>query len=155
MSINCYAHVRDRYRLTSFGSSMGYGYGPKIVGRAGRPPAVASNACYADEIAPGDRGLSALLEPDSLVAIPGKQTTAFLLLSMMLGEDRSRLRTVEMPFDRILGAVQSGEGGVTHGLLIHQSQLTFAQLGLDLVADVGQWWLARTGLPLPLGGNAV
>jgi 1,4-dihydroxy-6-naphthoate synthase len=96
-----------------------------------------------------------LLRPDALIAIPGAQTTAFLLLSMMLGPDHAGLRFVEMPFDSILEAAATGEGGVTHGLLIHQSQLTFGQLGLELVADVGEWWLAKTGLPLPLGGNAV
>ncbi|HMN39519.1 MAG TPA: hypothetical protein PKE29_01650 [Phycisphaerales bacterium] len=155
MSMNCYARVAATYQLTSFGSSMGYGYGPKVVARAGGVPTVASATCYAGELSPLDLGVAALLDPDALLAIPGRETTAFLVLSMMLGDSHTRLRTIEMPFDRILDAVASGRGGVTHGLLIHQSQLTFAQMGVDLVADVGQWWLTRTGLPLPLGGNAI
>lgn len=144
ISINGYAHVRDRYQLTSFGASMGFGYGPKVVARAERPAELAD-----------------LFSQDTIVAIPGMHTTAYLLLCMMLGEQHARVRTVEMPFDQILDAVAArrggghGKGGVTHGLLIHQSQLTFADLGLQLIADVGDWWLKRTGLPLPLGGNAV
>ncbi len=155
MSMNCYARVASNYRLTSFGSSMGYGYGPKVVARPGRPITVASSTCYAAELPAADGGVQALLDPDALLAIPGRETTAFLVLSMMLGEAHVGLRTVEMPFDRILDAVAAGQGGVTHGLLIHQSQLTYAQMGVDLVADVGEWWLGRTGLPLPLGGNAI
>lgn len=138
ISINGYAHVRDRYQLTSFGSSMGFGYGPKVVARSDR------SADLAD-----------LFSSDAVIAIPGVQTTAYLLLCMMLGERHARVRTVEMPFDQILDAVATRRDGVTHGLLIHQSQLTFADLGLHLIADVGDWWLKRTGLPLPLGGNAV
>jgi 1,4-dihydroxy-6-naphthoate synthase len=160
ISMNCYAHVAGRYQLTCFGSSMGFGYGPKLVGRAdgvaSEPRRVASPVCYADE--PGvDGGDSPRLElpAGAVVAIPGRETTAFLLLSMMLGDARSSVRFVEMPFDRILEAAASGEKGATHGLLIHQSQLTFSQLGLRLIADVGEWWLTQTGLPLPLGGNAV
>ncbi len=158
ISMNCYARVAKQYQLTCFGSSMGFGYGPKLVGRAGQnekqSSTLASPVCYADER--GMSGNAAISLPENaLVAIPGRETTAFLLLSMMLGESRSRVRFVEMPFDRILEAAASGEGGVTHGLLIHQSQLTFAQLGLELIADVGDWWLKQTGLPLPLGGNAV
>ncbi len=160
ISMNCYAHVAARYQLTSFGSSMGYGYGPKLVGRAGmsgeRPSVLASPVCYANESGNfGGQTPPLALGDGAVVAIPGRETTAFLLLSMMLGEHRSRVRCVEMPFDRILQAAATGEGGVTHGLLIHQSQLTFAQLGLQLLADVGDWWLRQTGLPLPLGGNAV
>lgn len=158
ISMNCYARVATKYQLTCLGSSMGFGYGPKLVGRAGqnekRPGALASPVCYSDE--PGIGGNAAITLPENaIVAIPGRETTAFLLLAMMLGESHARVRFVEMPFDRILDAAASGEGGVTHGLLIHQSQLTFTQLGLELIGDVGDWWLKRTGLPLPLGGNAV
>lgn len=138
LSINGYAHVRDRYQLTAFGSSMGMGYGPKVVAHARRPSELAD-----------------LFAPDALIAIPGRQTTAYLMLCMMLGERHAKVRTVEMPFDHILDAAARNTGGVTHGLLIHQSQLTFADLGLRLIADVGDWWLRHSGLPLPLGGNAV
>jgi 1,4-dihydroxy-6-naphthoate synthase len=155
MSMNCYARVAAKYRLTSFGSSMGYGYGPKVVARVRETSGVASSTCYECELSAKDRGVRALLDSEALIAIPGRETTAFLVLSMMLGEDHARARTVEMPFDRILDAVVQGTGGVTHGLLIHQSQLTFAQMGVELIADVGEWWLKTTGLPLPLGGNAI
>lgn len=146
ISMNCYARVAGAYRLTCFGSSMGNGYGPKVVARRQNKATrgVASPVCYAEELA---------IPEGSVVAIPGRETTAFLLLSMMLGEAREYVRFVEMPFDRILETV--GKDGITHGLLIHQSQLTFGQMGLELVADVGAWWLEKTGLPLPLGGNAV
>ncbi len=158
LSMNCYAHVCGRYQLTCFGSSMGFGYGPKIVGRRAdieRGVRVASPVCYAGEVDAAERLRDELSGGEAMIAIPGRQTTAFLLLSMMLGERRASVRCVEMPFDRILDAVRSGEDGITHGLLIHQSQLTFAETGLELIADVGEWWLAQTGLPLPLGGNAV
>lgn len=159
ISMNCYARVATKYQLTCFGSSMGFGYGPKLVGRGcateQRPSKLASPVCYADEPGVGATGAAISLPDDAIVAIPGRETTAFLLISMMLGDARSRVRFVEMPFDRILDAAASGEQGVTHGLLIHQSQLTFAELGLELIADVGDWWLRQTGLPLPLGGNAM
>jgi 1,4-dihydroxy-6-naphthoate synthase len=134
LSMFAWAHVREKYQLTCFGSSMGDGYGPKIVGRA---------------------GAGSLTDPDTLIAVPGIRTTAFLMLTLMLGDAAVTVRHVETPFDRILESVASGKRGVTHGLLIHQSQLTFADLGLELLADVGAWWLEQTRLPLPLGGNAV
>lgn len=160
ISMFAWAHAREKYQLTCFGSSMGYGYGPKIVGRAMAPSALASPVCYADEPAARIPGLDGLLDPDALIAVPGTRTTAFLLLSLMLGDASNRLKYVELPFDHILDAVatakQMPDGRtITHGLLIHQSQLTFADLGLDLIADVGAWWLAQTNLPLPLGGNAI
>lgn len=138
LSVNCWARLSDAYQLTSFGSSMGFGYGPKIVARSDQQPS-----------------LDGLLSPGAKLAIPGRQTTAFLLASMMLGNDHAQLNVVEMPFDHILEAVARNQDGITHGLLIHQSQLTFADLGLQLITDVGQWWLQSTGLPLPLGGNAI
>lgn len=143
LSIFAWAAVRDRYDLTSFGSSFGEGYGPKVVGRE-----------------PG--GVEAIRSAGAKIAVPGFQTTAFALLRLMSGDASLKDRCVEVPFDRILEAVASGEGGVTHGLLIHQSQLTYAREGLHLVADTGRWWREHTvgetdpeGLPLPLGGNAV
>lgn len=137
LSMNAYAHVAARYQLTSMGASMGDGYGPKVVAKLGA----------------STRDLDALRDPGSLIAVPGTRTTAFLLLSMMLGA--GSFRYVEMAFDQILPAVAEGRAGVTAGLLIHQSQLTFADLGLVQLADTGAWWRAHTGLPLPLGGNAV
>jgi 1,4-dihydroxy-6-naphthoate synthase len=138
LSMFTWAHVRDRYQLTSCGSSMGEGYGPKVVCRRGE----------------ADR-------PARTIAVPGVRTTAFLL--WRLWEERRGAaaamgaphgsRVVELPFDQILEAVSRGVAD--RGLLIHQSQLTYASLGLEQLVDLGQWWGERTGLPLPLGGNAV
>jgi 1,4-dihydroxy-6-naphthoate synthase len=143
LSVFAWARVRERYALTSFGASFGEGYGPKVVGRTAGT-------------------IESLRDPRVRIAIPGFGTTAFALLSMMVGDPKLRERCIEMPFDRILEAVASGDRGVTHGLLIHQSQLTYPDAGLSLVADTGAWWREATrsdqdaeGLPLPLGGNAV
>lgn len=127
ISVFAWAKVADRYALTSCGGSFGEGYGPKVVTR-------------------GDTDLRG-----RLIAVPGVRTTAFLLLTLALGADA--FRHVEMPFDRILDAVAGGQADA--GLLIHQSQLTFADRGLTQVLDLGAWWLAHTGLPLPLGANAM
>lgn len=148
ISIGTYPYVRDRYALTSCGSSMGFGYGPKVVVREGLEITAENLAERA---------------PTLRLAIPGKRTTAFLVFGLMVMSNRTGANpppapsvwegVQEMPFDHILPAVAAGE--VEAGLLIHQAQLTFASLGLRQVADVGGWWLAHTGLPLPLGGNAL
>lgn len=138
MSVFAWAHVCAKYVLTSFGSSFGEGYGPRVVARAAPDQPLT---------------LTRSLPPGSLVAVPGTQTSAFLLLSMLLG--KGSFKYIEMPFDRILDAVASGHSGITHGLLIHQSQLTFASLNLHLLIDLGAWWQSTTALPLPLGGNAI
>ncbi|MBX3357541.1 MAG: ABC transporter substrate-binding protein [Phycisphaeraceae bacterium] len=145
VSMSTYPYIRGRYALTACGSSMGYGYGPKLVARAGSG-LTASNV--ADRLrAPGR---------SARLAIPGAKTTAYLVFSLMVG---GQVESVEMPFDRIMDAVSSGSGprgeAIDAGLLIHQAQLTFATLGLEQIADVGAWWRDHTGLPLPLGGNAV
>lgn len=129
VSIHAYAHLLDKYALLPSGCSMGDRYGPLVVAR--RP-----------------------LTPDDLpavrIAVPGTLTTAFLALRLLLPRG---FRHDVVPFDQILAAVAAG----THdaGLIIHEGQLTFANQGLHLVADLGVWWQERTGLPLPLGGNAV
>lgn len=142
LSMFAWAHVRARYRLTSFGSSFGEGYGPRVVRRKN-----------AQSLNDATRSLT--LPDDAIIAVPGTRTTAFLLLNMAMGQRAAGLRFVEMEFDRILDAVARGDRGVTHGLLIHQSQLTFAELGLELVVDLGSWWQDFTGMALPLGGNAI
>jgi len=81
--------------------------------------------------------------------VPGLLTTAYLALRLYQPE----LEPVVVPFDRIEEAVHRGE--VEVGLLIHEGQLTYADDGLHLWADLGAWWMEDTGLPLPLGGNAV
>jgi 1,4-dihydroxy-6-naphthoate synthase len=131
VSIHAYAYLADRYALLGSGCSMGDGYGPRLVSRS-EPPADPRAAL---------RG-----QP---VAVPGTLTTAFLALKLFQPE----VDPVVMPFDQIEDAVQRGD--VPVGLLIHEGQLTFGDQGLHLWGDLGAWWLAETGLPLPLGGNVV
>jgi 1,4-dihydroxy-6-naphthoate synthase len=82
--------------------------------------------------------------------VPGTMTTAFLALKLLLGNN---FEFAVMPFDQIIGAVATGRYDA--GLIIHEGQLTFQNQGLKLVVDLGVWWQEKTGLPLPLGGNAV
>jgi 1,4-dihydroxy-6-naphthoate synthase len=127
LSLATYPLVQDRYALLPHGASIGSGYGPIVVAR---------EAISLEEL----RRLE--------IAVPGRLTTAFLVLGMALGgsfEHRS------VPFDRILGEVKSGRADA--GLLIHEGQLTYADEGLVKVLDLGEWWLLETGLPLPLGVN--
>ena len=131
VSIHAYAYLADRYALLASGSSMGDGYGPRLVALAPKPadPRTAL------------RGLR--------VGVPGLRTTAYLALRLYQPE----IVPVVIPFDRIGDAVQAGDVDV--GLLIHEGQLTYADDGFQLWQDLGAWWLADTGLPLPLGGNVV
>jgi 1,4-dihydroxy-6-naphthoate synthase len=126
ISLHAYPHVQDRYVLLPHGASMGSGYGPIVVAR--------------DELSDDD-----LRRVE--IAVPGRMTTAFLTLRLRLGEFRWR----EVPFDRIMDEVVSGEADA--GLLIHEGQLTYGAAGLRKVIDLGEWWLEETGLPLPLGAN--
>ena len=127
LSLAAYPLVQDRYALLPHGASIGSGYGPIVVAR--EPLAL-------DEL----RELE--------VVVPGRLTTAFLVLGMALGREFAH-RT--LPFDRILDEVKSGRAEA--GLLIHEGQLTYAEEGLAKVLDLGEWWLLETGLPLPLGVN--
>jgi 1,4-dihydroxy-6-naphthoate synthase len=131
VSIHAYAYLWRDYALLGSGSSMGDGYGPRLVARTPAPADPRSAL----------RGRR--------VAVPGLLTTAYLALRLYQPE----LEPVVVPFDRIEEAVQRGE--VEVGLLIHEGQLTYADGGLHLWADLGAWWMEDTGLPLPLGGNAV
>lgn len=141
VSAHTYPHIRDRYRITDCGGSFGEGYGPKVVCRAG-------DARFAG-------GARALLDEGMTIAVPGRRTTAFLTLSLLLREiDPSRqVRSVEMPFHEVIGAVQRGEADA--GLLIHEAQLTFGEAGLMKLADLGEWWQGFAGGPLPLGLNVI
>lgn len=144
MSMYAYGLVRDRYVLTDCGASFGDGYGPKVlVGGAGG----GGVGWLGDVLAGGGR-----------VAVPGFETSAYLVLRMMLGDVGARAfeegRFVAMRFDGIVPAVLSGE--VEAGLVIHEAQVTYAEEGLGLVVDLGAWWGEETGgLPMPLGANAV
>ena len=127
LSLHAYPHVQQHYAVLPHGASMGSGYGPIVVARE-----------------PMSREQLA----DVRITVPGKMTTAFLVLKLYLGDYAYR----EAPFDRILDQVR--EGGADAGLLIHEGQLTYEGLGLQKVVDLGEWWLLETGLPLPLGVNA-
>lgn len=126
ISLHAYPLIQDRYVLLPHGASMGAGYGPIVVAR--------------EPLALGD-----LAEME--IAVPGRMTTAFLVLRMAIGD----FRYCEVPFDEILDQVKSGESDV--GLIIHEGQLTYEDEGLVKVLDLGEWWLLETGLPLPLGAN--
>ena len=136
VSIHAYAYLWHDYALLASGSSMGDGYGPRLVSKL---------PCPADPRAAlkGRR-----------VAVPGELTTAYLALQLFQPD----CVTVTVPFDEIEDAVHPDEvasGRAEAGLLIHEGQLTYVDSGLHLWADLGAWWLEDTGLPLPLGGNAV
>ncbi|MDQ3992386.1 MAG: ABC transporter substrate-binding protein [Actinomycetota bacterium] len=126
LSLHAYPFVQDRYGLLPHGASMGAGYGPVVVSR---------EHMTRDEL----RNVE--------IAVPGKMTTAFLLLRLYLGDFAYR----EVPFDQIMDEVC--EKRAAAGLLIHEGQLTYGSLGLRKVVDLGEWWLLETGLPLPLGVN--
>jgi 1,4-dihydroxy-6-naphthoate synthase len=126
ISIHAYPLVSKDYALMTCGASMGYKYGPVVVSR---------------------EPLESL--KDREVAVPGKMTSAYLALKLF----ESDVRTKVMPFDKIMDAVQ--EGQVEAGVIIHEGQLTYQDMDLNKVVDLGEWWYEETGLPLPLGGNAV
>jgi 1,4-dihydroxy-6-naphthoate synthase len=131
VSIHAYAYLTDRYALLASGSSMGDGYGPRLVG-LDDPPADPRAAIRGRRI-----------------AVPGLRTTAYLALRLYQPD----FEAVVVPFDLIGEAVRSGQAEL--GLLIHEGQLTYADDGFRLWEDLGAWWLRETGLPLPLGGNVV
>ncbi len=126
VSFGAAAAAGERYRLLRSGAALGRGVGPLVVAReAGSLEAAAAGR----------------------VAVPGRETTAFLLLRLAaprLGE------VVELRYDRILEAVVAGE--VDAGLIIHESRFTYGEHGLVAVADLGEWWEGETGLPVPLAG---
>jgi 1,4-dihydroxy-6-naphthoate synthase len=129
VSIHSYAYCLESYALLPHGASMGDRYGPKIVAR-------------------GDFKIRDLKK--SKLAIPGTTTTAYLVARLALGDFEFEI----VPFDKIPELVSKGEFDA--GVLIHEGQLTFQQLGLQQVLDLGEWFAGVTGgLPLPLGGNAI
>ncbi len=128
ISIHAYAYVADKYALLSSGASMGDQYGPIVVARKPWEPSQL-------------RGRK--------IAIPGTLTSAYLALKLLEPD----VETTAVRFDKIIAAVQRNE--VDAGLLIHEGQLTFEREGLHKIVDLGEWWHRSTGLPLPLGGNAI
>ena len=128
ISFHAYPYVADHYALMPCGGSIGDGYGPLLVAREPLDPKRLGGA---------------------LVAVPGTLTSAYLALKLFAPEARTRVA----PFHLILDEVREGRADV--GLVIHEGQLTFGGHGLHKVLDLGAWWKEETGLPLPLGANAV
>ncbi|VUZ84705.1 ABC transporter substrate-binding protein [Candidatus Methylomirabilis lanthanidiphila] len=128
LSVHAYAYVADRYILLPHGASIGRNYGPIVVAKQRLDPADLR----------GKR-----------IAVPGKSTTAFLALRLYLSE----FQAVDVPFDQVFDAVERGEADAA--LVIHEGQLTFEAAGFTKLLDLGAWWHELTGLPLPLGANAI
>ena len=128
ISLHAYAFLCDRYSLLDSGASMGDRYGPLVVSK--RP------------MKPGEL-------KGKVIAIPGTMTSAFLILKLFEPD----FTPVVVPFDQVFQAV--ADDRADGGLVIHEGQLTYASLGLHAVIDLGEWWHRDTGLPLPLGGNAI
>lgn len=128
VSFHAYAYIHDKYALLPHGASIGDKYGPIVVSKEPRS---------AEDIG------------KMKIAVPGEMTSAFLALKLF----NQDFEYVVIPFDEIIDEVQRGR--VDAGLLIHEGQLFYKQLGLDKVLDLGEWWFEKTGLPLPMGGNAI
>jgi 1,4-dihydroxy-6-naphthoate synthase len=128
VSFAAYPTLRDKYVLLDCGASFGENYGPIVV---------ATHSMKPQDIK-GKR-----------IGVPGLKTSAYLTLKLYQPD----FEAVVLPFDKIIEAVRNQV--VEAGLLIHEGQLFFPQLGLHRVIDLGIWWHELTGLPLPLGGNAV
>ncbi len=128
ISFHAYAYIADKYVLLPHGASIGDNYGPVLVSR---DPARAED-------------ISRLK-----IAVPGILTSAFLALRIFTPDFQYDV----VPFDKIIEAVQSGRCDA--GLLIHEGQLFYESIGLHKILDLGEWWHEKTGLPLPMGGNAI
>ena len=128
ISFFAYPFVEDNYQLLSCGGSLGIGYGPVVVGKE-------------------------KITLDSLkkktIAVPGEKTTAYLLLKLLLGDFKYEV----VPFDEIFDKIKKGK--YSYGLVIHEGQLTYKKHGLKKIVDLGEWWLGKTNLPVPLGGNVI
>jgi 1,4-dihydroxy-6-naphthoate synthase len=128
ISFHAYPYLQDKYAIMPSGGSVGEGYGPMIV---------ASRNIPVEEIA------------NIKIAVPGTMTTAYLALKLFA----PNVVTEVVPFDEIIPRVL--EGKYEAGLIIHEGQLTFNKVGLHRIVDMGKWWRDLTGMPLPLGGNAI
>lgn len=128
ISFHAYAYVADKYALLPHGASIGDNYGPIVVSKEPRDAA--------------DIG-------SMMIAVPGEMTSAYLALRIYNPD----FQYVVVPFDEIIETVQKGEADA--GLLIHEGQLFYNQMGLNKVLDLGEWWHEKTGLPLPMGGNVI
>lgn len=154
VSVHAFSYVADKYALLRHGGSFGDGYGPMFVSKSPMSPVAMK---------------------DTVIAVPGCLTSAFLEANLfcreqwtfgspagktldmpkedLVGTWTGGLKYSVVPFDEIIPSIQEGRFDV--GLIIHEGQLTYEREGLHLVADLGKWWNAATGLPLPLGVNVV
>ncbi len=128
ISFHAYPYIQDKYLLMPHGGSVGEGYGPMIV---------SPKRLSVDEV------------KHVRIAVPGTLTTAYLVLKLFAPE----VETEVVAFDQIIPEVLAGKFDA--GLIIHEGQLTYANSGLNRIVDMGKWWSELTGLPLPLGGNAI
>lgn len=128
ISVHAYAYVANHYALMPCGASIGDRYGPLVVSKEPMQPGALA---------------------DKKIAIPGRMTTAYLTLRLCQPDFEPEV----VQFDQILSYVQNGNADA--GLIIHEGQLTYGQAGLHKVVDLGEWWYEETGLPLPLGANAI
>jgi 1,4-dihydroxy-6-naphthoate synthase len=128
ISFHAYPYIQDLYALMACGGSVGEGYGPMIVSLRAFTP---------EEI------------KEKVIAVPGTLTTAYLALQLF----SPGIKTEVVPFDQIIPQVIAGK--YEAGLIIHEGQLTYDKSGLHRIVDLGRWWQKTTGLPLPLGGNAI
>jgi 1,4-dihydroxy-6-naphthoate synthase len=128
ISFHAYAYIADKYVLLPHGASIGDNYGPVLVSR---------EAAKAEDIS------------NLKIAVPGTLTSAFLALRIFNPDFQYEV----IPFDKIIDAVQDGRCDA--GLLIHEGQLFYESIGLHKILDLGEWWHEKTGLPLPMGGNAI
>lgn len=128
ISFHAYAYVSDKYALLPHGASIGDNYGPIVVSKEPREASELSSM---------------------KIAIPGEMTSAFLALKIY----NKDFEYIVVPFDEIIDAVKEGKADA--GLLIHEGQLFYNQMGLHKVLDLGEWWHEKTGLPLPMGGNVI
>lgn len=135
ISYHAFGYLRDNYGLLTSGSALGRGCGPLVI---------AKNEYTMEELR------------NKKIAIPGRLTTAFLLLQLfdpafiMASNNSPRPLIIEMPFHEIVNAVSTGK--VDAGLIIHESRFTYPSYGLKEIIDLGKWWEKHTGLPIPLGG---
>ena len=132
ISIANYPLVASTYQLTACGASLGDGYGPKIVGK--------------EQVS-----LDSLFNGECTFAVPGLRTSALAALRILAGERKCNWKVVD--FTEIMDCVSTGECDA--GVVIHEGQLTHEEHGLYELCDLGSWWQGETGLPLPLGGNAM
>ena len=128
VSFHAYPYFQDKYAVMPTGGSVGEGYGPMIV---------ASRNIPVEELS------------KIKIAIPGTMTTAYLALKLFAPDSITEV----VPFDQIIPNVL--EGKYEAGLIIHEGQLTYGKAGLHRIVDMGKWWRDLTGMPLPLGGNAI